>query len=497
MRLLVLALPVLLAFAPRQDDLDPRIEAFAAKISAGDDATAARFQKAMTTRAGKVVLRDRIEKAADTLRAQSERDAVPEYFRTHFEETGDVYRLRTGQEEYRRRLVEDFAVSKADMDRIRPILKEVADNLVDTPEVNAKLKKFLSHPAVVEQLYLRDLRPKTRPDIYVILKKLGEVFAQAEDGKFYIPEARHETADKFIRIGRALLEATRTASGQLGSACDNLVLLDDLHKRLKSAASDPLFAMVLLKQAFDHADINDLDPAIQKLKEMNEELTRRLPDVFEPTPKGKVLAEKSCDGVSKALETYDRARGKVGLLREPGRQLAARLRDTDERAETFRKMLQSDAVLALLDVDVGGEDADPAKYVAAKLKQALSKDADGKYRVLPEVAEELSREIKDPVRTAEKEDRALKIISMFGQKVEDKELREIFTSRYGRFEVERSMKERLSVRSYDGLKSWVERHFEATGTALKLRTTSKGELETMMAEIERLEKESKKNDLKD
>src|SRR5262245_26090172 len=134
MRLLLLAVPLVLAFAP--DELDTRIDTFAGKINAGGDETVARFQKAASTRPGKIVLPDRIEAAAEGLRSRSERDVVPDFCRSIFEELGDVYRLRKGQEEYRRRLLDDYAICKADMDRIRPIIKEVADNLADTPEIN-------------------------------------------------------------------------------------------------------------------------------------------------------------------------------------------------------------------------------------------------------------------------------------------------------------------------------------------------------------------------
>jgi len=99
--------------------------------------------------------------------------------------------------------------------------------------------------------------------------------------------------------------------------------------------------------------------------------------VFEETPKGKVLVEKAYEGVTKALDSYEQTRVKVALLREPGRQLASRIREGDPRGETFRKMLQSDAVLALLDVNVGGEEADPAKVIAAQIRKALSKVSRG------------------------------------------------------------------------------------------------------------------------
>jgi hypothetical protein len=493
MRLLLLALPVLLAFAP-QEDLDSRIDAFAGKIVPGNDETVVRFQKALKGRAGKIVLRDRIEKAADSLRSQSERDAVPDYFKARFEDANGVYKLRKGQEDYRRRLLEDFAACKADMDRIRPIVKEVADNLVDTPEVNLKLKTYLSHPSTIESVYLGEIRTKSRPDLYLLLRKLGEIFTQSEDGRFFIPEARYEIADKFARVGRSVIDTTGVVSAQIAKACENLVEIDDLHKRLKKVASDPLLAMVILKDALNNADPADLDPVIQKLKDQAEELEKKLPEIFEQTPKGKVLVEKAYNGVTKVLQTYEQARSKAALLREPGRQLAERLRQGDERLETFRKMLQSDVVLILLDVDVGGEEADPAKYVAAQIRKAVAKGADGKYRVLPEVAEHLDQELKDPVRKGEKEDRGLKIVSMYGEKIEDKELREVFTSRYGKFEVERTMKELLSVRNYDGLKSWTERHFDAS---IRMKAASRSEIEAVLAEVDRLEKESKKNDLKD
>lgn len=486
MRLLTLAM--LVALAP-QDDLD----AFGKQIAPGDDPTVARFQKAVGTRPGKIVLRDRIEKSAEALRSQSERDAVPEYFRTRFEEVGGAYRLRKGQEEFRRRIVEDYKISKGEIERIRPVLKEVVDNLADEPEINARLKQWLSHPATVDLLYLRDLRQRSRPDIYVLLKKLGELFAQTEDGKFYIPDARQDLAEKFCRIGTAMMDASREVSAQLGAVCEKLAAIDDLHQRLKKAGPDPLFASMLLKKSLDNADINDIEPSIQKLRGSSDELARKLPEVFEETPKGKVLAEKAYDGVTKALDSYDHARVKVGLLRDPGRQLASRMREGDARTETFRKMLQSDAVLALLDIDVGGEEADPVKYVLAQIRKAVEKGADGKYRVRPEVAEEVGGQLKDP----SKEDRGLKVVSLWGEKIEDAELREIFTSRFGKFEVERTMKETLSVRSYDGLKSWVEKHFDKSGTGLALKASSKGEIETILAEVDRLEKESRKNDLKD
>lgn len=495
MRLIILALPLLLMST--RDDFDRRVDDFAGTILAGGDETVSRFQKAAKTRPGKIVIRDRAEKAAEELRRRSERDAVPEYFKTRYEEVEGTYRLRKGQEEYRRRLLEENAACKADLEKIRPYFRDLAENLIDAPEINARLKRIFSNPNNVDALYLGGIRQKTRPDLYVILRKMGEIFAMAEDGRFYIPEGSRMRAGLYVKIGGVALEGSKSVSDVLRKLGEDLAPFDDLHKRLKPAMGDPLFAGTLLRKAFGKVDAEDIDGSVQRIRDAAGEMASRLPEVFEPTPKGKVLVERAYEEVGKTLDEYDRARHKVGVLRDPGRQLAARLRDKDEPSEAFRKMLTSDVVLALLDIDVSREESDPVLYITAQIKKVLRKRDDGKYEVMPEMAEEVGREMKDPAQSQAREERALRIVAMYGDKMHEKELREIFTSTFGRFEVEKAMKEALSVRPYDGLGAWIDRHFEKTAAGLKARPGSKGELEAVLAEAEKLEKEAKKNDLKD
>src|SRR5262245_28238955 len=114
MRLLALLVPLLL-IAPH-DDLDRRVDQWSGRLVPGTDETVARFQKGLKTRPGKIVLRDRAEKAAEMLRRLAERDAVPDYFKARFDEKDGVYRLKAGREDYRKRLLEDQAAAKADLD---------------------------------------------------------------------------------------------------------------------------------------------------------------------------------------------------------------------------------------------------------------------------------------------------------------------------------------------------------------------------------------------
>jgi hypothetical protein len=86
---------------------------------------------------------------------------------------------------------------------------------------------------------------------------------------------------------------------------------------------------------------------------------------------------------------------------------------------------------------------------------------------------------------------------MYGEKMEDPELKAVFTSYFGRHEVERAAKEALAIQVPDGLGAWIGRHFEKAADGWRLRATSKGEIEAVLAEAERIQKEAERKDLKD
>lgn len=490
MRILLAVIPALLA--GQDADVDSRIDAFAEKIG-GVGEPVAQFKKALRTPPGKIVLRDRIEKAAERLRRSAEKDALPNFFRAKFEETGGQYKLRAGEEEWRRRLVDGYATYLEDLGKIAPFVREVAENFADEPEVNARLKRFLSHEAAPHILY-KQFREKSRPDVYTFQKHLGAIFVMSEDGKFYVGEGSREIAQTYARIGGAIVGETERAAGVFKKFAATMASFDDLHKRLKDAAGDPLFAGVLLKGAIK-PDENDLDGFPAKLRAAVDEIERNLPEVTRDTPKGRVLLEDKFDGVEEVLKKYDEVRKKVAPLRDPAREFAGRLRDKDEASETFRKMLHSDVVLSLID-KVGENLADPVTILKAALEKAVVKE-NGRYRVSPEKEEDVKREMKDPAQTLRKEDAAFKLVSMWGEKVEDPELRKVLTSRYGALEVELQVKGMLLVKAYDGLGAWIAEHFEKAGDGYALRPGARAEIEAIVAQVGKLEKEGKKDDLKD
>src|SRR5688572_10636863 len=133
MRFASLALILLL------QDTDP-VATFAGSLKPGDDDLVKRFQAAIQTRAGRVVLSDRAARMSDDLRKRAEKNALSDWFLGRFEEVDGRYRLRAGREEWRRDTIEAHAKYRAEIARVEPVLKEIAGKLVDAPEVNARLK---------------------------------------------------------------------------------------------------------------------------------------------------------------------------------------------------------------------------------------------------------------------------------------------------------------------------------------------------------------------
>ena len=135
---------LLLGGMAQEESFDQKVDAFASKIAAGQGDNLAAFQEAIGTPAGRIVLRDRTEKAADGLRRRAERNALPAYFEAHFEKVEKKYRLREGQDQFRRRIVDGYKIYAADVASLKPLIQKVVENLADDEEgPNAILRTYL------------------------------------------------------------------------------------------------------------------------------------------------------------------------------------------------------------------------------------------------------------------------------------------------------------------------------------------------------------------
>lgn len=490
-----IALLLLLGAAPQDNSFDRQVDALAQKLVVAEDGDLSVFKVAISTPPGRIVLRDRAAKAAEKLKGTAERDAIPSYFDTYFERIDGVYRLRPGQEAWKRRQVSGYTASRKELARIVPFVKEVAENMAEEPPVNAILKKMLSQEDAAEIFYLRDIRPKTRPDVYTLERALGEFMTRDSEGKLHVPESRREKAENALSMIGPIVEMSERRSKEFHKFCSELADFDDLHKRLKKLSADPLLLGTILRKALQGLDQENPEAGPARFKEAADQLFQKLPEIVLTTPEGKVLTEEAYEGVEEALERYAKARQIVDVMQEASRDFAAQMKTGDELHDGFRKAIQSPIILALLGQELLDGQVDPLEVVKAQIGRAVAKGDDGKYRVLPEFEEEVANEIKDPEKASRKERRALRLVSMYGRKIEDEELKKIFTSWFGRFEVERSAKLELEVAEYDGIGAWIRNHFNRTETGYVLKDGSREEIKAIIAQVKQLEKEAEANDL--
>ena len=481
MRFACLALVLLL------QDTDP-VATFAGSLKPGDDELVKRFQAAIRTRAGRVVLSDRASRMSEELRKRAEKNALADWFLGHFEEVDGRYRLRAGQEEWRLGTIEAYAKYQAEVGRLEPVLKEIAGKLVDAPEVNARLKAYLSHPAAPHVIYYRDLRPKATPDVYVLQKAVGQFVAPDADGKLIVPEGMRARATAAKTLASALVKTAAAASVPFAAACEKLTAVDELNARIKAAVKDPLFLGLVLKKAAGEFNPEAADEQAQKIHDTADLLVGQVEDGIV----GGRVKEEAREEVRAILDNYDAHKKRAAILREPARQLARMIKAEDALAKELGDLLQTDIVLALLSQEIRGGDGDAIAIVKARIQEVLIETADGKLRIHPDREAEAAGEIKDPAKAFRDEEQALRLVSEHGARIEDAELRAAFTAPYGRFVVEDEAKAALAAKTTDGLGAWIARHFENGA----LKPGSRAELEGVLSQVKALEAKAANDDLK-
>lgn len=466
---------------------DP-VSRFADSLRPGDDDLVKRFQAAIRTPAGRVVISDRAAKETERLRQRAEKNALQDWFLGRFEAVDGRYRLKASQGEWRKDTLAAHESYRAELARLEPAMKEIAAKLVDAPEVNARLKAMLLHPAAPHVIYYKDLRPKATPDVYVLRKAVGAFLAPDADGRLIVPESRRELATAARTLADALVKTAATASVSLSKACEKLTAVDELNDRIKAAAKDPLFIGLVLKKAAGEFKPESAEEQSRKIRDVADTLMDQVDDGIVD---GRVK-EEGREEVRGLLDHYDAHKKKAAILREPARRLAKMIKPEDALAKELGELLQSDIVLALLGQEIEGGGGDAAALLQAKVKEVLVETPEGKLRVHPDREAETAGELKNPERAFRDEEKALTLVAEHGARIEDLELKAAFTAPFGRFVVEEEAKAAFAARTFDGLGAWIARHFE-NGTP---KPASRSEIEDVLAQVKALEAKAANDDLK-
>lgn len=484
MRFACLALALALSSA---QDPDP-VATFADSLRPGEDELARRFQAALKTRAGRLVLSDRAAQEAERLRRRAEKNALQDWFLGRFEGIDGRYRLKAGQEEWRKDTLAAYESYRAEIAKLEPAMKDIAAKLVDAPEVNARLKAMLLHPAAPHVIYYKDLRPKATPDVYVLLKQVGQFLAPDADGRLIVPESRRGLATAAKTLVDALVESASTASVSVAKACEKLTAVDELNDRIKAALKDPLFLGLVLKKAAGEFNPESAEEQARKIRDTADALVDQVEDGIV----GGRVKEEGREELRTLLDHYDARKKKAAILREPARRLARMIKPEDALAKALGERLQTDLVLALLGEEIQGGEGDATALLKAKVSEVLIETPEGKLRIHPDREAETAGELKNPERAFRDEEKALKLVSEHGARVEDVDLKAAFTAPYGRFVVEEEAKAAFAARTFDGLGAWIAKHFE-NGT---FKAGSRAEIEAVLSQAKAVEAKAASDDLK-
>ncbi|MHC4607195.1 MAG: hypothetical protein ACYTAF_09730 [Planctomycetota bacterium] len=473
-------LPLLVVFLPLQaQDLPQQIEDFAAKIVAGENESVAIFKEALQSDAGKKALAERLGKQARKGLPEDPGEILDWYIDRHFEEVDGKYRLRGGQDEFRKELIEAKKKWDADMEKIRPVLEDLADNLVDEPEINAKLAAFLKSDEGPAILYYGAVRPATQADFRKIEKEFRGIFVLDDEGRYVIPEERREDAEIALETTKMKIDIVDRVTADLKDFAKEVAESDELHKKLKEAVADPLFVSILLQKALDTDDP-------ERLEQIESQMMDNIYMAFGDTEGGLMLLEEHRRNVQQALEMYDRSKRAVVNLRVAVKKLIAKMREGDELLDGFRKLLDSDMILVQLAGKVGGGEPDAGKAARMILQQAFEKNEDGMFAVKPDAAQNLVQGIQKLAKEFRKQTEALAAIDDFADKLEDEELAEVYRSHYGKFAVAEEVQAVIQRKTEDPLGGWIKKHFKRTEEGFVLRDGEEDEIHAILMRVDEL-----------
>jgi hypothetical protein len=457
MTLSIAALTLILV--QQEQDWNARADALAEGL--GEELSALR--DALKSPEGRIVLRDRAEKAAAELRRRAEKEALAEFFTRGFDA------------DQRRDFIECFRVYQADLQVILPTLREIREKLVSEPAANRHLSKFLSHDLGPALVYLEAIAPKARPRPEAFLKKLGAFIVLDEDGRYRVAEPRMEEFKSIAEKARRKVAALDRIFKSLSEFGPRIAPADDFHKKLREAASDRLFTSILLAKALKKDDPDEIEKAADKVAD-------RIEEAFDETREGRVLREENVGEIEKVLENYQLARRALQTLRPCAHKIAEKMRKGNEVDEMFAGLLREDFVILLISAEAAPMAADPSRALQAALGDAVVKTEDGRYRVSENAQDQISRHLPRILREAQRRAEAL---APHADRTDDVEVREILRTPYGAWHVEQIIRADLATRKFDGLSAWVDAHFENRS----LKPGSKGEIESFLRDVERIRQE--------
>ncbi len=455
---------------------DTQVDEFARTLRESELGT--RVREALLSKPGKAALRDQITAATTEAKQAAARDAVPGYFREHFDDAGKV---RETSKKHALELLESLATYEQEMKDLREIAAAYHDKVLDDPEVNAKVKRLLKDELGLHVIYMTRLRPLLgRDDGSVekaVLSALAELFIDDGTGKLVIREEMKERAPELLDQVQRQLGPFDDLHESLTAFAKRIKEDDGINGRLRKALALPTAAIALRERGAEDGSVVD------KLRKAFDSKEGKL----------ELLEDKGMEAEA-LLKQIDEWTRRIDGVRPTFNRVADRVVDDEWRA-----LLKKDAVglevIKKLPVAVGSTKSIHEAFDA--WSKTIFAETDGMYSIQEGLMEKVQGGLREFTRGLAKYREAGKLVSREAARVaDDVPVKKYFQSLYGQTLLTESLKatiEGMKFTDAQGLDLWIKRCFDKDGDTHVARDAEA--LEKLLAKTQQIKEELEKSDI--
>jgi hypothetical protein len=463
---------VALCLLQTPDDLGSRIDRFADRVEAGGDARVEAFLDSLRRIEGKLALSESLARAAREEEARSLEAAFQRYVQDHFRAVDGSFRLREGQQGFREALLDRHRTYEKRLARMGPILRELVDGLVDAPEINAALARFLRREVAPHLLYARFLRPRVATDP---IRAAADALFEKKGGRYVLPESRRERAQNYVSRLEPAIAAIEQVQEQFAALAGKMDSSDPLSRRFKKALVDHWYVPWQLSRP----KRNGKPRGSAEVATFAPRLGRSYRKLFRIKEGRLLLRDEVAEQVERTVERFEKERVGFEALRERARALLGAAGTTGGLAGQVRKALTHE--WSLLTRVQAARSPSTAKALVTYLRTMTFVRKDGRRQVIRHSAARLKADLAQLEARHDSLGGLLALIERFGTMVEAPSLRALYTSLSGRFLVAEEVRISIGHRTPDGLQPWVREWFDATDDdRYRLRAEGAGEIERVV-----------------
>lgn len=462
---------------------------YADRIVVGENDSLKRFVELTQTPTGQIVMADRAALAAQ----EASNNADPasqwqQFVGKTFQRADNSWAANADSAEALSQYVARVKTGQAELGQIAKVFQEVANEIVEKPEITPVLIRFLKHEAAPAFVYHTELQSRLHPGMAQLEERFQEHLVRTRTGSYVIRPTRRAQVEKRLKFIEMLQGPLGRFEKELAAWAEEIVKGDDTHDRFAATLRMPEFARYVV---FDHIseDSNLSDEELDGMFSTLEEATL-------DTAAGLKLNPDSDEykGIQERMDRFHLVWDNRDSLSGPLKELAERIEPSDELHGRLQAFLGTDLALLFVARDMDYLPVDPDQAAREWLSQIITKNDSGKYEITVESTEDLSNRLEEFFREFRDIRRRGRVVDEFAGQLTDLELKVAMESLIGKLLLTRLVEAAQEQPEVDGLKLWFDNHFQETPEGLVLNDWAGEVVTQILTEAEEIEKELAKQD---